>query len=87
MEEEYNEAEEEQNPSDDTRAGNKSETSELLRDQRERIEELETEKLEREKELAEDQIGGKTEAGKAQEVKPKEETPKEYGEKVLSGNL
>ena len=61
--------------------GSESETTNVLKIQRERIKELEDEKAERELTDAKKQLGGRAEAG-GTPVKKKEETPKEYRERV-----
>ena len=67
----------------DSSEGDKPSATEVLKQQSERIKELEQEKLDREVEDAKKQLGGGSEAGQPQEKK--EETPKEYGDRILSG--
>ena len=67
----------------DSNEGDKPSATEVLKQQSERIKELEQEKLDREVEDAKKQLGGGSEAGS--EIKPKEETPKEYGDRILAG--
>tara|TARA_Y100000310_G_C20701853_1_gene830739 strand:+ start:10015 stop:10290 length:276 start_codon:yes stop_codon:yes gene_type:complete len=66
--------------------GNKHETTEIIKQQRERIEELETKEAKRQEDLAKKQLGGRAEGGKETE-KHKEETPEEYANRAIKGDF
>ncbi len=72
---------EEESAAEDSGEGDKSETTELIEQQNQRIKELETEKQQRAIEDGKKQLAGRAEAG-APPAKPKEETPKEYRARI-----
>ena len=67
---------EEESTSDNSGEGNINETTEIIEQQRQRIEELEIRETERIKEEAKRQLGGRSEAGQAQ-TKTEEELKSE----------
>ncbi len=75
---------EEEHAAEDSGEGSIAETTDLIKQQRERIEELETEKKDREVADAKKQMAGRAEAGSVPE-KPKEETDKEYKDRIMRG--
>ena len=70
----------------DTGEGDKSETTELIEQQNQRIKELETEKQQRAIDDGKKQLAGRAEAGSVQE-KPKKLTDTEYAEALEKGKV
>ena len=75
---------EEEQPAEDTGEGDKSETTELIEQQSERIKELEAERDKRIMDDAKKQMRGTAEGGAKEPKKPKE-TDEEYSERVMRG--
>ncbi|MCP6727543.1 MAG: hypothetical protein KJI69_06045 [Patescibacteria group bacterium] len=74
----------EEQSAEDTGEGDKSEATELIEQQSERIKELETERDKRIMDDAKKQMHGTAEGGQKAE-KPKEETPREYADRMVQG--
>ncbi len=74
----------EEETTEDSKDGSQQETTDLIKQQGKRIEELETEKAERIKADAKKQLGGITGAGQ-ETSKNKKKPAKEYSEAVMKG--
>jgi len=77
---------EEEPAAEDSGDGDKSETTELIEQQNQRIKELETEKQQRAIDDGKKQLAGRAEAGSVPE-KPKKLTDTEYAEALQRGEV